>query len=90
MVENINPSRLPHGRHLLYMDTTTKGISGSPLYKFDPDMKKALAIGVHVGGNRDTGNAAVPLWYHNELRETLHLYTDQNKITGKLLPIFIG
>ena len=46
------------------MNTTSKGISGSPLYKFHPGMEKAQVIGVHVGGGRVMGNAAVPLSYH--------------------------
>ena len=48
------------------MNSSSNGVSGSPLYKFDAGAKKALAIGVHVGGGQVMGYAAVPLSNHFE------------------------
>ena len=71
---DINPQRLKDGRHLLYMDATTKGNSGSPLYILQTvqSEKKAYVVAVHVGSNGSKanggkGNCAVPLCLHMEI-----------------------
>ena len=63
---DIRPCVLKDGRHILYMDATAKGNSGSPLYiiKEEQSHKKAYVIGVHVGGSQDKENRAVPLALH--------------------------
>ena len=50
----------------MYMDTTTKGNSGSPVYTHDITGSKALAVGVHVAGHT-IANTAVPLMFHPTL-----------------------
>ena len=60
--------RAKHGRFLLYMDTTTKGNSGSPVYTFDITGSKALVVGVHVAGHH-VANTAVPIMYYMSTQE---------------------
>ena len=65
VVDGVQPSRLHKGQHLMYLDATTGGQSGSPLYfieKIQGDIK-AYVIGVHVGGEKDIANYAVPISY---------------------------
>ena len=71
---DISPQRLKDGRHLLYMDATTKGMSGSPLYilKEEKSAVNAFVVAVHVGSNGSKalggkGNCAVPLCRHMEI-----------------------
>ena len=86
-VDDVSPQRLKQGRHLLHMNTTDNGISGSPLYKLHAGMEKALVIGVHVGGSPVLGNAAVPVSYHLEPAENSFSSTDTSKSSGKNLDI---
>ena len=71
------------------MNSMSNGVSGSPLYKFHKGMKKALAIGVHVGGGRVMGYAAVPLSKHIETVKSSFTDTKKSKIPSKYLPIFV-
>ena len=66
----ISPCRLKDGRHILYMDATTPGNSGSPLYfmREEQSEKKAYVLAVHVGSSSEgKGNCAVPLCRHMEI-----------------------
>ena len=56
----------------MYMDTTTKGNSGSPVYTNDVTGSKALVVGVHVAGHK-VANTAVPLMFHMSTQEKVHL-----------------
>ena len=61
----IEPVRLPKGRHIYYMNATSAGMSGSPIYCYNKKQggnSHAYAIGVHVGGAQ--ANWAVPICYH--------------------------
>ena len=62
--DKIDAARLREGRHILYRDSTSPGQSGSPLYFIEGEENTALVVGVHVGGNRNLGNCAVPISYH--------------------------
>ena len=84
-VDNVNPTRLEQGRYLLHTNTTSNGISGSPLYRLQPGMKNALVIGVHVGASRVMGNAAIPISYHFEPAESSFSGIYAPKATGKNL-----
>ena len=64
-IDGVAPSRLKDGRHLLYLDATSGGNSGSPLYHYDTNMNIAYALAVHVGHDF-TANMAVPIEYHLE------------------------
>ena len=88
-VNNIIPTRLHQGGHLLYMNSTSNGVSGSPLYKINPDTKQALAIGVHVGGGRVMGYAAVPLSYHFKNAKISSTTPKTDKKPSKFLPMLI-
>ena len=44
-------------------------MSGSPLFLFDENQKKALVVGVHVGGSKTIANTAVPISYHKGTTE---------------------
>ena len=46
---DISPQRLKDGRHLLYMDATTKGMSGSPLYILKVEKSAVFFIPSSVG-----------------------------------------
>ena len=63
-MDAVAPSRLKDGRHLLYLDATTGGNSGSPLYQYDPKLNTAFALAVHVGHSDWVANMAVPIEYH--------------------------
>ena len=71
------------------MNTTSKGISGSPLYKFHADMEKAEVIGVHVGGGRVMGNEAIPLSYHFQTADSSFKKNTKENYDGKYKLIFI-
>ena len=49
----------------MYLDATTGGQSGSPLYFMEKKSGQlnAFVIGVHVGGEKDIANYAVPISY---------------------------
>ena len=55
----------------MYMDTTTKGNSGSPVYTHDITGNKALVVGVHVAGHK-IANTAVPIMFHMSTQEKVH------------------
>ena len=64
VVDGVQPCRLHKGKHLMYLDATTGGQSGSPLYFIEKILGqlKAFVIGVHVGGTgRIHFNSAVPI-----------------------------
>ena len=64
IVEHLHVHRLWKGRHLLYREATSKGMSGSPVYFMDGNSKKAFVVGVHVGGSARLTNCAVPISQH--------------------------
>ena len=76
-VEGVAPTRIKDGRHLLYLDATNKGNSGSPIFHHDEQSCRAYVIGVHVGFSKMVANMAVPICYHME--------TSENFMTQKLL-----
>ena len=70
IIEEIPVQRLPEGSHLLYRKATASGMSGSPLFFFDKNQKKAIVVGVHVGGSKIIANCAIPISYHMETTRT--------------------
>ena len=74
VVDGVQPSRLHKGQHLMYLDATTGGQSGSPLYFIEKnqDEIKAYVIGVHVGGEKDIANYAVPISYSMQTSSQYH------------------
>ena len=70
IVEEIPVYRITEGKHLQYRKATAKGMSGSPLFFMDKNRKKAIVVGVHVGGSKTIANCAVPISYHKETTET--------------------
>ena len=48
-------------------------------------MKRALVIGVHVGGSQNLGNASIPVSYHFEAAESSFSNTSTPKPSGKNL-----
>ena len=69
--------RQNRGHHLEYMDATSGGNSGSPLYliKDEGSQKEAYVVGVHVGcigsKSEDKGNCAVILSRHMNMAMVL-------------------
>ena len=74
VVDGVRPSRLHNGQHLLYLDATTGGQSGSPLYFIEKNLGQlnAFVIGVHVGGEQDIANYAIPMSYNMPTRSEFH------------------
>ena len=68
-VESVAPTRIKGGRHLLYLDATNPGNSGSPIFHLDKQTGRAYVIGVHVGCTKMVANMAVPICYHLETSE---------------------
>ena len=64
IVEHLHVNRLWKGRHLLYREATSKGMSGSPVYFMDGNGEKAFVVAVHVGGFARLTNYAVPISQH--------------------------
>ena len=78
--KNIIAQRLRKGRHLLYRDTTTGGMSGSPLFYMDEIKKKAFVVGAHVGGSKILANTAVPISQH---MKTIETWIEETSSPGK-------
>ena len=74
VVDGVQPSRLYKGQHLMYLDATTGGQSGSPLYFIEKSLGQlnAFVIGVHVGGEQDIANYAIPISYNMPTLSEFH------------------
>ena len=59
LTTRIRPQRLEDGNFFMYMDPTSSGQSGSPLYT--RINSRLYVIGVHVGGIVEKGNFAIPI-----------------------------